>query len=139
MLERQNTTKLCQTSIPDSASLTILIVDDEPELADACARVLRASGFTCLTAYDGPQAFSLIDSQRLTLVLSDISLPTGSGFEIARFVRQKSPDMPVILMSGYRRIDLPQQASQVDAVVYLHKPFSNSELISAVKSLIPRA
>jgi CheY-like chemotaxis protein len=61
-----------------------------------------------MAEYDGPQVLSLIDSQSLAPVLFDIGLPTSDGSEILRFVRQKSPHTPVILMTGYQLADLPQ-------------------------------
>ena len=117
-------------------SYTVLIVDDETEVADTCARVLKAAGFDCLVAYDSPAALSLFDSRAPALVLSDINLPSGDGFQIARYVRQKSPDVPVVLMTGRHTINSPQQAAQNGAARYLRKPFSNAELTATIKSLL---
>jgi DNA-binding response OmpR family regulator len=129
---------LGQTKTPDAAPPTILIVDDEAEVADTCARVLKASGFSCCVAYDGPHALSLFDSQQPALVLSDINLCIGDGFAIARYVRQRSPGTPVILMTGYHRADSPEKASRVGAAAYLLKPFSNAELVSTINSFLRR-
>jgi DNA-binding response OmpR family regulator len=115
---------------------SVLIIDDESEVADTCARVLKAAGFTCVVAYDSPAAFSLIDCACPAVVLSDINLPTGDGFEIARYVRQKSPGTPVILMTAYYGANAPKRASRAGAAHYLRKPFSNAELITAIKSLV---
>ncbi len=115
---------------------TILIIDDETEVADTCARVLKRSGFDCLVAYDSPAALALFDSRQPALVLSDINLPTGDGFEIARYVRRKSPATPVILMTTYHNSNAPGQAARAGAAHYLHKPFSNAELTSAIRSLL---
>src|SRR6516162_5195332 len=99
--EPKGAIRLNQTSTPGSASPTVLIVDDEAEVAETWARVLKASGYTCLLAYDVAQALSLFDSQQPALVLSDINLAIGDGFEIARYVRQKRPGTAVILTTGY--------------------------------------
>ena len=117
-------------------SHTVLIVDDETQVADTCARVLKRSGFDCLVAYDSPAALALFDSQQPALVLSDINLPTGDGFEIARYVRQKSPGTPVILMTTHHNSNVPVQATRAGAARYLRKPFSNAELTSTVRSLL---
>jgi len=114
----------------------ILVVDDEPEVADTCARVLRRAGFDCLVAYDSPAALALFDSRQPALVLSDINLPTGDGFEIARYVRQKSPGTPVILMTTHHNSSVSGQAARDGAARYLRKPFSNAELTSTIKSLL---
>jgi DNA-binding response OmpR family regulator len=117
-------------------SHTVLIVDDEPEVADTCARVLKRAGFDCLIAYDSPAALSLFDSQQPALVLSDINLPTSDGFEITRYVRRKSPQTPVILMTTHHNSNVSRQAARAGAASYLRKPFSNAELTSAIKSLL---
>jgi CheY-like chemotaxis protein len=115
---------------------TILIIDDEKEMADTCARVLRALGFNCLVAYDSAKAFAMIDSERPALVVSDITLPTSDGFEIARYVRQIAPEIPVVLMTAYHTPDIARNAHAAGAAAYLRKPFLNAELVSTVKSLL---
>jgi two-component system response regulator HydG len=115
---------------------TVLIVDDEAEVADTCARVLTRAGFDCLVAYDSPAALALFNSRHPALVLSDINLATGDGFEIARYVRGKSPHTPVILMTTYHNPNAPEQATRAGAAYYLRKPFANAELTSAIKALL---
>lgn len=115
---------------------TVLIVDDETEVADTCARVLKRAGFDCLVAYDSSAALALFDSRQPALVLSDINLPTADGFEIARHVRRKSPGTPVILMTTHHNSSVPGHATRAGATRYLRKPFSNAELTSTVRSLL---
>jgi DNA-binding response OmpR family regulator len=113
-----------------------LIVDDEAEVADTCARVLKRAGYDCLVAYDSPAALALFDSRQPALILSDINLPHGNGFEIARYVRGKSPATPVILMTAYHDSSVPDQAARAGVAQYLRKPFSNAALLSTIKSLL---
>ena len=113
-----------------------MVVDDDVDLAAACARVLKRVGFECLTAYDSPEALTLFDSHRPALVLSDINLPTSDGFEIARQVRRKSPETPVILMTTYHSANAAEEASRAGAGGYLRKPFANAEMVAMVKSLL---
>jgi DNA-binding NtrC family response regulator len=115
---------------------TILIVDDESDLADTCARLLRGFGFTCLVAYDSAKALALFDLHRPSLVLSDISLPNSDGLEIARYVHQKSPEIPVVLMTAFHTPDMARDAHAAGAAAYIRKPFANAELVSTVKSLL---
>ena len=117
---------------------TILVIDDEMEMADTCARILRGFGFKCLVAYDSARAFALIDSERPALIVADITLPTSDGFQIARYVRQKSPEIPVILMTAYHTPDIARDA-QAAGAAYLRKPFPNADLIATVKSLLDGA
>ena len=113
----------------------VLVVDDETDVAHTCARVLKKAGFECLLAYDSPEALALLDSGRPSLLLCDINLPTHDGFAVARHAHEKAPSTPIILMTGNDGIDLAK-AAKVGAAHYLRKPFSNSELISAVRSLL---
>jgi DNA-binding response OmpR family regulator len=114
----------------------LLVVDDDVDLANACARVLKRAGFECLTTYDSPEALALFDSHRPALVLADINLPTGDGFDVARHVRERSPETPVVLMTTYHGANAPELALRAGAASYLRKPFSNAELIATVKSLL---
>lgn len=115
---------------------TVLIVDDETEVADTCARVLKRAGFDCLVACDGPAALALFDSRRPALVLSEIHLPTLDGYQIALHVRRECPETPVILMTTHHNSNVPAQAARAGAAGYLRKPFSNSELITTVRLLL---
>jgi|SRR6516165_11624414 DNA-binding response OmpR family regulator len=115
---------------------TLLIVDDEAEVADTCARVLKRAGYDCIVAYDGPAALALFDSRQPALILSDIYFPNGNGFEIASYVRGKSPDTPVILMTTHHDSSVPDQAARAGAARYLRKPFSNAELLATIKFLL---
>jgi DNA-binding response OmpR family regulator len=116
--------------------LTLLIVDDETEVADTCARVLKRAGFDCVVAYDLQTAFELFDETQPALVLSDINLTNGDGYQIARYVRRRSPVTPVILMTAHHKNQVPDQAARAGASSYLRKPFSNAELTTAVKTLL---
>jgi DNA-binding NtrC family response regulator len=113
---------------------TILIIDDEIDVLDSCERILKKAGFSCLTATNVPIALSLFNSQQLMLVLSDIDLVNGNGFEIAQYVRDHAPAIPVILMTGGSASDAVKRAASVGVAGYLRKPFSNSELIVTVRS-----
>lgn len=117
-------------------SQTVLIVDDEADVADTCARVLKRAGFDCLVAYDSLGALSLFDSRQPALVLSDINLPAADGYEIARYVHKMSPDTPVILMTTHHNMNVPKEAARAGASHYLRKPFSNSELVTTIRSLL---
>lgn len=115
---------------------TVLVVDDETDLADTCARSLKRAGFECQVAYSVRDALSMFDQNRPSLVLSDITLPDGDGFDIARHARQKSPDTPIILMTAYHSADAPEEARRAGANRYLRKPFSIAEMISIVRELV---
>jgi chemosensory pili system protein ChpA (sensor histidine kinase/response regulator) len=114
----------------------VLVVDDEIDMADSFARVLRAVGFRCLVAYDGVMALALIDAERPALVVSDITMPAADGFAVARHARGKSPEIPVILMTAQHSSQVARDAQAAGVAGYLRKPFANSELVAAVQSAL---
>lgn len=115
---------------------TILVVDDEADLADTCARLLRSMGYSCVVAYDVASAMGLFDSDHPSLIISDINLPVSDGFEMARYVRTRSPNTPVILMTAYHTPQSASDAQAAGASAYIRKPFTNKELVAMVQSLL---
>src|ERR671938_1213711 len=102
---------------------TILLVEDEPDLANLVERELRAAGYEVRAAPDGPSALDLFAQQTPDLVVLDWMLPGLDGLEVLRRLRQSSP-VPVLMLTA--------RAEEVDRVVglevgaddYLTKPFS---------------
>jgi DNA-binding response OmpR family regulator len=95
-------------------------------------------GFVCLVAPDKGSALLLFEREHPSLVLSDITLPDGDGFEIVGCVRQNSPNTPVVLMTAYHSSTAERDALDAGASAYLRKPFANSKLTSTIESLIGR-
>jgi CheY-like chemotaxis protein len=111
----------------------ILLIDDEPDMLSTCARLVRRLGHDCLTAQDAPQAMQMIKEQHPDLVVTDLHLPTGDGFEVSRYIRQSQPQTPVILMTAYHTPDTVRRATLNGATAYLSKPFSNADLSDAIQ------
>lgn len=134
----QDNKGVVQPALPEAPTLALvlLIVDDETEVADTCARVLKRAGFDSVVAHDVPAALELFDATQPALVLSDINLPNGNGFEIARYVRGRSAGTPVILMTAHHNSQVADQAERAGASHYLRKPFANADLTAIVKSLL---
>jgi two-component system, NtrC family, response regulator HydG len=114
----------------------ILIVDDELDLVDTCARLIEALGYVCLKAFDGPEAITMINAEHPDLIVTDFNLPHGDGLEILRCAHENRPEIPVIMMTGYHTPDTAQAASEAGATAYLRKPFLTNELTQAVQSAL---
>jgi CheY-like chemotaxis protein len=120
-------------------SRTILVVDDEPDLAANCERVLQREGHSCLQAHTGPDAIRLIDRERPALVVTDLRLPGAGGLTVARHARSRMPPIPVILITAY---DSPQAriaAKESGVSSYLAKPFSNAAFLESVERALAPA
>jgi DNA-binding response OmpR family regulator len=116
----------------------ILIVDDERDLVETCARFLKLAKYDCLQAFDKSGAILKIDEFNPHLVLTDLHLPDGTGFEVIRYARSKNPGLPAIMITAYHSPDAVKAASEAGVNAYLSKPFAMSELSKAIERTIDR-
>jgi CheY-like chemotaxis protein len=116
----------------------ILLVDDERDFLDTYARILSRLGFVSLTAQDAPSAIELMERQRPGLVVTDLSLPIGDGFQVARRARAQVPPIPVIIVTAYHTAQIARKAHEEGASGYLAKPFTNHDLIEAIRRAVSR-
>jgi len=100
-----------ETSLAE-AKRTILCVDDEATPMLLRRFVLEKSGFCVLTAASGQEALQILDRQPVDLVLTDLLMPGLSGTELAREVKRRRPELPVVLLSGVNEI--PEDATAAD-------------------------
>jgi two-component system, OmpR family, catabolic regulation response regulator CreB len=115
----------------------ILIVEDEPAIADTIQYALETEGFIPLTAPTGQEALELIADGGVDLVILDIGLPDINGFELCKQIRQQNA-LPIIFLTA--------RNEEVDRVVgleiggddYVVKPFSPRELTARVKAVLRR-
>src|SRR5262249_15721681 len=111
--------------------MTVLVVEDEPQLRTMLAEFLQQEGFAVLTAGCGSQAIPLFRSHpEIDLVITDILMPGMDGASLAADMQSVNPDLPVLLMSGNcdsKKID--------NAFEFLPKPFSFVDLLGKVKTL----
>jgi CheY-like chemotaxis protein len=114
---------------------TVLVVDDEPSIADLVEDVLDGAGYRVLRAANGRTALAVARRERPVLVLTDRMMPELDGFEFARRLRASpiTRDIPVVLMSSTR----PDRATMGD-LPFLAKPFELDDLIDTVEMLTHR-
>lgn len=112
-----------------------LVVDDEPRVRGYLTTVLRSGGFEIMEAEDGLQALEVLRtcSQRVDLVISDVSMPIMSGDVLADHVKMEFPSTPIILVTGYT----PTLASS--GVPILQKPFLPAILLTAANDALRRS
>jgi two-component system response regulator ResD len=123
-----------------SASPIILVVDDEPTIAEVVARYLTRAGYDARTAADGPSAVAAAATARPDLVVLDIMLPGLDGLEVMRRLHEDAGQrVPVILLTAKgeeadRLVGLRQGADD-----YVVKPFSPRELVARVEAVLRRS
>ncbi|GGD75676.1 nitrogen assimilation response regulator NtrX [Croceicoccus mobilis] len=116
-------------------ALDILIVDDERDIRELVAGVLSDEGYECRTAGDSSAALAAIDERRPSLVLLDVWLHGSpmDGLEVLDAIKQREPDLPVIVFSGHGNIDTAVSAVSRGAVDFIEKPFEAERLLIMVE------
>ena len=117
---------------------TILVADDEPAIREVARRVLERNGYTVLVAASGAHAVELAGARTgpIHLVLTDVVMPKMLGQELAEKIRALCPSVRVLYMSGYAQPVLAHQGTLDPAVLLLEKPFSQSQLLGAVRDAL---
>jgi CheY-like chemotaxis protein/signal transduction histidine kinase len=115
---------------------TVLVVDDDPATIEVVSQLLEDQGFCVLTASNGVEASGMIRKEygNIDLFLTDAVLPGRSGLELISEIRSLSPEMPVLLMSGYPTEFMGGQIRP--DIPLLGKPFSPGTLINRLRSLL---
>ncbi len=117
---------------------SILIVEDEPSIAEVVALYLKRAGFQTIHAADGLTARSLLERQMPDLGIIDIMLPELDGLSLTRWLRDRS-NMPIILLTALRAESDRITGLELGADDYVVKPFSPQELVSRVRAVLRRA
>jgi len=116
----------------------ILVVDDDPTVAEVVMDYLRRGGLAAHHAADGAAALELATQQQPDLVILDLMLPGIDGLEVCRRLRQLYPDVPVIMLTARGEESDRVLGLEVGADDYVTKPFSPRELVLRVESVLRR-
>jgi DNA-binding response OmpR family regulator len=133
------------TAGPDAPAIatirgSVLVVDDEPTIAEVVARYLRRAGYTTETASDGARAMHAAAELQPDLVVLDLTLPRIDGLEVMRRMRAEDRSRPaVILLTGRAAESDRIGGLRLGADDYVVKPFSPAELVARVDAVLRRA
>src|ERR1700726_4565831 len=111
-----------------SASMNILIVDDEPSIRETCAEVAQQTGMKAMTVATAEEAVEVLEHTAIDILLTDLMLPHSSGLDLLKRVHDTQPTVPVIVLTQYGTIDSAVTATRLGAVDYVTKPFRIEEL-----------
>ncbi len=115
---------------------TILIVDDESVIRDLCARALK--GYRIIQAEDGEQALSILDHERVDVVLADVMMPRVNGLDLLKKVKEKTPNQVVVIMTGYADKDVILRALKADADDFISKPINLLQLKTTIDKVLEK-
>jgi two-component system alkaline phosphatase synthesis response regulator PhoP len=117
---------------------TVLVVDDEPQIAEIARDYLRLAGFEVIVAGDGVRALEAARGRLPDLVVLDLGLPGLDGLDVARALRKES-DVPIIMLTARVTEDDRLQGLEIGADDYITKPFSPRELVARVRAVLRRS
>lgn len=113
--------------------INILVVDDSAETREVIKRNLAGAGYQVMTAANVAEAVEILKQNTIELVITDFKMPAANGLELVRYVREKLKNTIVMMITGYASVQGAVDAVKGGAEEYLAKPFTESELLDAVK------
>jgi DNA-binding NtrC family response regulator len=110
----------------------VLIIDDDESMRIGCGQTLEAARFSAVLASDGEEGLERASRESFDVAVLDLKMPGLPGLEVLRRLRQDSPNLMVIIMTGYATIESAVDAIQLGAYNYLPKPFTPEALVAIV-------
>lgn len=122
----------------ESASGTILVVDDDQRNVRLMESILRGSGYRVMKAYNGEEALRVVDSGPPDLLLLDVMMPKMSGFEVCQALKRRYETrlLPIIMVTALNALEDKVQALEYGADDFLSKPINKVELLAKVRSVL---
>jgi two-component system, OmpR family, KDP operon response regulator KdpE len=118
-------------------SVTVLIVDDEPQIRRVLRTTLTSHGYSVIEARTGDEALDLIRTEHVDLILLDVNMPGRSGLETCREIRATG-DVPIIILTVRNTERDKVQALDAGADDYVVKPFGSEELMARIRAALRR-
>lgn len=112
----------------DDWRISLLVVDDEPDLRGLCTRIGESLGFLCLETGSAEAAVALLETDAPDIVVTDLCLPRQSGLELLEQIKILRPGTEVAIMTGHGSISSAVQAMKLGAYHYITKPFGVDEM-----------
>jgi len=119
-----------------TAPAAILIIDDEPAVCAGCRLVLSDQGHIVDVVHDGRSGLKSLVKNRYELVLLDMKLPDIDGIQVLELIHRETPNVSVVVMTGYSSVPDAVKAMKLGAFDYLSKPFPDEELVLTVEKAI---
>ncbi|HEX6766781.1 MAG TPA: response regulator, partial [Polyangiaceae bacterium] len=115
---------------------TILCVDDDPAVGKVLSALLVQADFEAVLAASGKVALDLLERRAIDLVVSDLRMPGLGGKELLGTVRERWPDVPVVLLTAHGTVPLAVEAMRAGAADFLLKPFDRDEVLFVLKKAL---
>ena len=119
--------------------MNVLLIEDDPVIADSITMVLASERHVCHTAASGVEGIMFADGPDLDAIILDLMLPDLDGFQVLRQLKNSQADVPVLILSGLSGFEQKELAFKSGADDFLTKPFNRQELVARVKAMAERA
>ncbi len=111
----------------------IVLIDDEEDIREVMAIALQDEGYIVAAAADGAAGLQLCEETSPQIVITDIRMPGIDGLQVLETLKEKNPDIEVIVATAFGEMDLAIRALQLDASDFITKPISDEALVLALK------
>jgi DNA-binding NtrC family response regulator len=118
--------------------MKILVIDDEPVVLNSCRKVLEEDGFDVYLVPSADEALKAMKKESFGLLLVDVKMPKHDGIYLMQKVKEKWPDVPIIVMSGYPTPDTITDGAKMGAEAFIAKPFTPDELLESIRQVIQK-
>ena len=118
--------------------IKVLIIDDEPSVANALEMILQDNGYDTLVARNGREGLELARSQHVDVVVTDLRLPDISGLEVLKAFCEINPAGLMVLITAHGTPEVVAEATSCGAAGTLHKPFSPSDILSLITEALSK-
>ena len=114
----------------------VLIVDDDPGTLASLSRAFALEGYTAVTASSAARALERLQQEPVDVILSDVVMPGMDGIELLAKLRERSPAVPVVLMSAQASVEAAVKATRLGALDFVEKPVSLDRLKDQINQLL---
>lgn len=118
--------------------MKILIIEDNLRVSSLMKRGLESQGYEIYISEDAEDALVLVERIDFDLIITDIMLPQMNGIELSKLIKQKHPDLPIIMLTALGTIDEKIEGFDAGADDYMVKPFEIRELYARIKAILLR-
>ncbi|HZR81920.1 MAG TPA: sigma-54 dependent transcriptional regulator [Candidatus Binatia bacterium] len=116
----------------------ILIIDDDPFICRQLEELFRAQNYVVESVHTGPDSLALLEEHDYSLVMVDLKIPGTDGLNLTREMKERWPDVDVIMITGYASIKGAVEAIKLGASDYITKPFQNEEILLATEKVLEK-
>ena len=127
---------MSESKLQTPGAFHVHVVDDEPEVREAIAKLVRVGGYEVSSSSSGEEALGSLENRKADLVVTDLMMPDMTGWQLLRQVKQTFPDIEVIVVTGYVPENAHEMLTNGDMAGYLVKPVNLEELQILLKGLL---